>query len=80
MKEAINKAKRFFWRLIIPRTTLELEDLNFLWERFNNGEDVEFEVVSREWKYQNDKAVMLLQFHDLRKTIPPLSHPEEDKK
>lgn len=46
------------------RSTIELGELNKLWERFNNKEDVRVELFSRRWKYHQDKADMLLKFHE----------------
>ena len=54
-------------KLLLDKSTLELQELNILWERFNKGEDVEFEVTSREWRYHESKARLLLQLHDLRR-------------
>ena len=52
------------------RATLELEHLNTIWERFNNGEDVLYDILDRKWKYHKDKVRLLLTFIYLKKCNP----------
>lgn len=47
------------------RSTIELGELNKIWERFNNGDDVRKEIRSRKWKYHQEKVYLLEDFISL---------------
>jgi hypothetical protein len=53
--------------LLLPKSTIELADLNEIWNRFNEGEDVMEELLRHRWKYQLPKVRMLVDLHFIRK-------------
>jgi len=47
-------------KILLPQETIELGELNRIWEKFNNGEDVMDNILDRKWKYHKDKVKLLL--------------------
>ena len=50
------------------RSTNELSRLNIIWEKFNQGEEIIDEILSRKWKYHKDKVFLLLELRHLLST------------
>lgn len=51
------------------RNTIELGELNEIWERFNNGEDIRNDLRSRKWKYHQKKVDLLFEIIKVNKSF-----------
>lgn len=53
----------------LGRSTFELERLNDIWERFNDGEDVLNMILGYKWIYHKDKVRLLIRCIEFENNI-----------
>lgn len=56
-------------KILLPRSTIELGELNQIWEAFNDKkitpEQTQIALLERGWRYHTEKAKLLLDFTNL---------------